>query len=292
MGEAGLQGTGEAAERLRKRLALALDVGSAAEAVSLARTLHTYFGVAKIGLQLFVAEGPAVVAQVAELGMDVFLDLKLHDIPNTVRGAARSAAATGARWVTAHAAGGDAMLAAAVEGFARGGPARGVPARGGPGETGRGETGSGETGSGEAAFAHAGRGRTTPPGSALGEEEELHGDGYLRPGVLAVTVLTSSQAGEGEVERLATAGQRCGCSGVVCAAAELPDLRRRLHGVGFVVPGLRMEGDAPGDQARVATPERALAAGAALAVVGRSVTASADPEAAARRLWSSLAKIL
>lgn len=237
---------------IRGRLALALDVGSATEAVALAGRLRPFFGVAKIGLQLFTAEGPGVVGQVQALGMDVFLDLKLHDIPNTVRGAARAAAATGARWVTVHASGGLAMLEAAVEGFGATGAAREDrdPRRERPGEA-----------------------------------------PLLRPGVLAVTVLTSSHAPEGEVERLAELAGRSRCAGVVCAAAELPALGRRLPGIGMVVPGLRMEGDAPGDQTRIATPREALGGGAALAVVGRSVTASRDPEAAARKLWSSLREI-
>ncbi len=236
----------EPGPEIRSRLALALDVGTAAEAVSLAGPLRPFFGVAKIGLQLFTAEGPSVVSQVEALGMDVFLDLKLHDIPNTVRGAARSAAATGARWVTVHASGGLAMLEAAVEGFGAAGADRG------------------------------------PEGGWSAQMPSL------RAGVLAVTVLTSSHAPEGEVERLAELAGRAGCAGVVCAAAELPALRSLLPDMGMVVPGLRMNGDAQGDQARVATPREALDGGAALAVIGRSVTASADPGAAARRLWASV----
>lgn len=256
----------------RSRLALALDVGSAGEAVALMGRLRPFFGVAKVGLQLFTAEGPAVVAQVKGLGMEVFLDLKLHDIPNTVRGAARSAAATGARWVTVHASGGQAMLEAAVEGFG----------------------GTERTGGTE----HRPVGQARALEGSLAPEEGWEPEGgpvgngpELRPGVLAVTVLTSSHAPEGEVERLAELAERSGCAGLVCAAAELPRLRRQFPGLGMVVPGLRMEGDAPGDQTRIATPGAALEGGAALAVLGRSVTASADPEAAARRLWSSLAKI-
>lgn len=95
---------------------VALDVATAAEAMSMVRRLGEHCRFYKVGLELFTAEGPGVVWALRESGSDVFLDLKFHDIPNTVRGAARSAAALGATLVTVHAAGGGPMLAAAVEG--------------------------------------------------------------------------------------------------------------------------------------------------------------------------------
>lgn len=101
----------------RQHLALALDVSDAASALSLARELREYFAVTKVGLELFVAAGPGVVSALAEEGFSVFLDLKLHDIPTTVGRAAARAAALGATYLTAHGAGGRAMLEAATEGF-------------------------------------------------------------------------------------------------------------------------------------------------------------------------------
>lgn len=95
---------------------VALDVPSIERARPLVRTLGDACQWYKVGLELFVAEGPHVVTWLRELGKDVFLDLKLHDIPNTVRGAARSAAAHGARLVTVQGTGGAAMIAAAIEG--------------------------------------------------------------------------------------------------------------------------------------------------------------------------------
>lgn len=95
---------------------VALDVPSVERARPLVRTLGDACQWYKVGLELFVAEGPHVVTWLRELGKDVFLDLKLHDIPTTVRGAARSAAAHGARLVTVQGSGGAAMIAAAVEG--------------------------------------------------------------------------------------------------------------------------------------------------------------------------------
>jgi orotidine-5'-phosphate decarboxylase len=99
---------------------VALDVPAAAPALSLVRALGDACRFYKIGLELFTAEGPAVVRAVRDGGSDVFLDLKFHDIPNTVRGATRSAAALGARLLTVHASGGRAMLEAAVEGAGQG----------------------------------------------------------------------------------------------------------------------------------------------------------------------------
>ena len=95
---------------------VALDVPTAADALGLVASLGTKCRFYKVGLELFTAAGPEVVTRVLETGSDVFLDLKLHDIPNTVRGAARSAAALGVRLLTVHAIGGREMLEAAVDG--------------------------------------------------------------------------------------------------------------------------------------------------------------------------------
>ena len=99
---------------------VALDVPAAAPALSLVSTLGDTCRFYKIGLELFTAEGPAVVRAVCDGGNDVFLDLKFHDIPNTVRGATRSAASLGARLLTVPGRGGRAMLEAAVEGAGQG----------------------------------------------------------------------------------------------------------------------------------------------------------------------------
>jgi orotidine-5'-phosphate decarboxylase len=98
------------------RLCAALDFPSWERAEPFARAVAPAVGMLKVGLELFTAEGPAVVRAAAALGRPVFLDLKLHDIPNTVEGAARSAAATGASLLTVHAAGGADMIAAAARG--------------------------------------------------------------------------------------------------------------------------------------------------------------------------------
>jgi orotidine-5'-phosphate decarboxylase len=102
-------------EQARSRLCFALDYPDRQSAVSAARGVVEHVGVFKVGLELFVKEGPSVVADVVELGRPVFLDLKLHDIPATVAGAVRSAARLGVHYLTLHASGGPTMLAAAAE---------------------------------------------------------------------------------------------------------------------------------------------------------------------------------
>jgi orotidine-5'-phosphate decarboxylase len=98
------------------RLCAALDFAGWAEAAPFARAIAPEVGMLKVGLELFTAEGPPVVRAAAALGRPVFLDLKLHDIPATVEGAARSAAASGATLLTVHASGGTEMVRAAVRG--------------------------------------------------------------------------------------------------------------------------------------------------------------------------------
>ena len=109
----------------RDHLALALDVDDIVEALRLARLLQPWFGVAKVGLELFTAAGPVALTALRDLGFGVFADLKLHDIPTTVERAASVLGALGASYVTIHASGGELMLRAGVEGLARGASAAG-----------------------------------------------------------------------------------------------------------------------------------------------------------------------
>ncbi len=224
-----------------RRLITALDVPDADRALALAAALGPAGGFVKVGLELFSAAGPPVVTALRGLGRDVFLDLKYHDIPNTVASAARQAARLGASLCTIHAANGRAALEAAA-----------------------------------AALAEA------PPGP----------DGR-RPALLAVTVLTSLSAADLEevapgggtladrVARLATLAWESGCDGLVCSAADLPDLRRVVGpGPLVVTPGIRLAAGTADDQKRIATPRQAADAGADFLVIGRPVTGAADPAAA------------
>jgi len=115
-------------EQVRTRLALALDVDDLVEALRLARLLHPWFGVAKVGLELYSAAGPDAIGGLVDAGFDVFVDLKLLDIPTTVRRASRVLGSLGARYLTLHARGDATMLRAGVEGLHEGAAAAGLAA--------------------------------------------------------------------------------------------------------------------------------------------------------------------
>ena len=111
---------------LRSKLAIALDVDDLVLATRMARELQPFFGVAKVGLELYSASGTDAVVTLTELGFKVFLDVKLHDIPTTVRRAARVLGAVGASYLTLHAFGGTSMLRGGVEGLRDGAAAAGL----------------------------------------------------------------------------------------------------------------------------------------------------------------------
>ena len=113
---------------VRDRLAIALDTGDLSSAVAIAKAVQPHIGIAKVGLQLFSAAGHEAVRAMQEFGMTVFLDVKLHDIPNTVRGASTVLGSLGVKYLTVHAAGGSAMLKAAVDGLNEGAANAGLAA--------------------------------------------------------------------------------------------------------------------------------------------------------------------
>jgi orotidine-5'-phosphate decarboxylase len=227
----------------RQRLIVALDVSSAAAAQNIVAAVGDSAFCYKVGMQLYTAEGPRVVRDLVASGRRVFLDLKYHDIPNTVAAAVREAAGLGVSMLTVHASGGGKMLRAATEAA-----------------------------------------RKTNPALM----------------VLAVTVLTSLDDNDldklaihGRVQdhvlRLAALALADGCHGVVASAQEASALRSELEGdFAIVTPGVRPAGAEPGDQARVVTPAEAIAAGATHIVVGRPITAAADPAAEARAILGQI----
>ncbi|MHB8493142.1 MAG: orotidine-5'-phosphate decarboxylase [Casimicrobiaceae bacterium] len=234
----------------RPRVIVALDFADPVHAMTLADRLDPRQCAVKVGKELFVAAGPEPVRRLVERGFNVFLDLKFHDIPNTVAHACAAATRLGVWMVDVHAAGGRAMLTAARDAVA------------------------------------------TAAGAA--------GQGGARPLLVAVTVLTSlDEAALAETGiaadpgaqalRLATLARDCGLDGVVCSAVEAPLLRTAL-GPDFtlVTPGIRPAGSAKDDQARIVTPEQALAGGASYLVIGRPITAAADPMAALAGINRSL----
>ena len=119
-------GNGAVSEEVRRRLALVLDTDDLVEAHRLAVQMRPWFGVAKVGLELFSAAGPDVIADLRDLGYQVFLDLKLFDIPTTVNRATRVLGALGVEYLTLHATGGVDMLKAGVEGLYHGAEAAGL----------------------------------------------------------------------------------------------------------------------------------------------------------------------
>lgn len=227
-------------ESTSERLIVALDFPDARAALALVDRLEGATRWFKVGLELYIAEGNYLVAELQRRGFSIFLDLKLHDIPHTVASAVRAAARLGVSMLTVHAAGGPEMLAAAVE--------------------------------------------ATDPGLSL----------------LAVTVLTSMDGEQleatgvhgsaaAQVERLATMAFAYGVRGFVCSPVEVAHLRSRLGPEPLlVIPGIRPEGAAAGDQRRVATPAAAMAAGASYLVVGRPITRAVNPGAAARAILAQM----
>ncbi|MCA0376462.1 MAG: orotidine-5'-phosphate decarboxylase [Gemmatimonadetes bacterium] len=234
---------------LRATPIVALDVPDRRAAEELVTRLGAHCDFYKVGLELFTAEGPAIVAWLRAAGKRVFVDLKLHDIPNTVRGAARSVARHGATLLTVHASGGEAMVRAAVEGAAEGADGGAVDACGILGVT--------ILTSFDAAGVGAAWGRTDVDVSA-------------------------------EVLRLAGLTASAGAAGVVCSGHETAAVRAAQAGLGILVPGIRLAGGATHDQARVMTPEAAAAAGARWLILGRAVTAADDPAAAIAAVRAAL----
>ena len=117
----------DVADELRERLCLALDVDDLVEAVRLGKTLSPWFGAAKIGLELFTAAGTEAIGMLIGLGYDVFLDLKMYDIPTTVNKSSRVLGALGVTYATYHAQGGVDVLRAGAEGLREGASAAGLP---------------------------------------------------------------------------------------------------------------------------------------------------------------------
>jgi orotidine-5'-phosphate decarboxylase len=224
---------------------VALDTPDLVKALELAKAVQPHVGGLKIGLEFLTARGPAGVREIATVGLPVFADVKFHDIPNTVAGAARELTRLGVTLFNVHASGGEAMMRAAKDAAASVNP---------------------------------------------------------KVKLIAVTVLTSlgdedlPAVGQGDsvalqVTRLAQLAKSCGLDGVVCSPREI-EVVRRACGQDFLIvtPGVRPAGAALADQRRVTTPKEAIAAGADIIVIGRPITAAADPAAAARAIAEEVAQ--
>lgn len=218
---------------------VAIDTPDLDRARDLAKAVKRHAGGIKLGLEFFAANGPAGIGEIAHLGLPIFLDLKLHDIPNTVAKAVQALRHLEPAVLTVHASGGQAMLEEA---------------------------------------------KAAAPASAK---------------VVGVTVLTSlddndlTAAGvhgttHDQVERLAKLSRSAGLDGIVCSGNEVHAARRGWGSGFFVVPGIRPVDGSIGDQKRVMTPRKAMDAGASILVIGRPVTAAADPDEALRAIAATL----
>lgn len=218
---------------------LALDLPRLDAAIALARKVKDHIGGIKLGLEFFCAHGHHGVHEIAHIGLPIFLDLKLHDIPNTVAAAMQAVHVLEPAIVTVHAAGGRAMMEDAK--------------------------------------------------AAAGE--------HCR--VVGVTVLTSlderdlartgiSASPFDQVLRLAELAHASGLDGIVCSGHEVAAVHDQWKDGFFVVPGLRPANGKLADQKRTVTPRQARDAGASVLVIGRPISRSDDPVAAARAIESTL----
>ena len=223
----------------KDRLIVALDLPSAERAEAMIALLGDSVSFYKIGYQLAYAGGLPLVRKLADQGKKVFVDLKLHDIGNTVARGVESIAKLGATFLTVHAY--PQTMKAAVE-------------------------------------ARAGTDLKILAVTVLTsyDDGDLHAAGYR----LGVNDLVEARAQQAQV---------LGVDGLVCSAAEAPALRKVVgHQMPLVTPGIRPSGSATGDQKRIVTPARAIAAGADYLVVGRPVVDAADPKAVAQAILAEI----
>ncbi len=231
----------------RDRIALAVDL-PLPEGIAAWEQVAPYVGVAKVGLSLFVEHGPRAVEVFLQRGARVFLDLKLHDIPNTVELAAAKAGALGVSYLTVHASGGAAMVKAAVQGAAAGAAKAGHPAP----------------------VILAVTVLTSMDDAALADTGVARDAGAQAAWLAQLAI------------RAGATGLVCSAREVAAVRALVGP------GIVLCTPGIRPLGAAANDQARTETPASAIAAGSDLLVIGRPITAAPDLVAAAKAILESI----
>lgn len=221
------------------KIMVALDKPDAAAALALAAQLQGTGCWMKVGMELFYAAGPSVVRELKSRGFRIFLDLKMHDIPNTVRGGARSIARLGVDLFNVHGAGGIAMMSAAAEGV-------------------REAVAAGDAE--HAPIVIAVTQLTSTSQSVLNEEIGITGQV------------------EDAVVRYAQLARQAGLQGVVASPLEVAAVKAAC-GLGFltVTPGIRPRGAEAGDQSRITTPHDAVIGGTDYLVIGRPISAAPNP---------------
>ncbi len=234
-------------------IVIALDFSEKKTAIDLAKKLQGQGLWVKVGMELFTREGPEIIHILKDMGYHVFLDLKFHDIPNTVQGAMYSAASLGVDMANVHISGGEKMVKAALQG------------------------------------AEAGQLKSCPKLIVLGVtvltslgphelKEELDNFGFA-----------GSPDPEEVVLQKALKGKLWGLPGIVCSAHEVKKIKE-ICGKDFIclTPGIRLKGDNIQDQKRVTTPAQAAAMGSDFLVIGRSVTQARDPIAVINSILKDL----
>lgn len=225
------------------KLIVALDTTDLPTATSLAKATSPSAALVKLGLEFFYAHGASGYRAIAEQGTPIFLDLKLHDIPNTVAGGLKALLPLKPAMLTLHTLGGPEMLGAAKRII------------------------------------------------------ESSNHPIIALGVTLLTSMDQAQADaigllpklEDRVRQLAGVALKAGLEGIVCSAHELPVLRKEFgNALQYVVPGIRPEGAAKGDQSRTMTPAEAKQNGADYIVVGRPITQAANPAEAVAGIAASL----
>jgi orotidine-5'-phosphate decarboxylase len=220
---------------------VALDMDDGDEAVRLADDIGPDVAALKVGSQLFTRQGPQIVERIIGSGGKVFLDLKYHDIPNTVATAVRGAATLGISWLTVHASGGRDMIRAARDA------------------------------AGDARILAV----TVLTSLDQDAVKEIGWDGNIRERVLS----------------LAAMAREAGADGIVCSPLEVSAVRGVVDDeCVLVTPGIRPKGTAADDQARIATPEKAVADGADYLVVGRPVVKAPDRKEAVRMILEEMGR--
>jgi orotidine-5'-phosphate decarboxylase len=234
---------------MKRKICVALDVNTLSEAKALAKRLSPWVGVFKIGSQLFTSEGPRIVEAIQDAGGNVFLDLKYHDIPNTVMQASIVAAKMGVFMFNIHTLGGSKMMRTVSE---------------------RIEEEADKTSSKKPILL----GITVLTSMSA---EELKDD-------LKIEIPLDNY-----VVHLAKLAKNAGLDGVVCSPKEIKLIRDACGSeFVLVTPGIRPSWSSTDDQQRITTPEQAISDGADFIVVGRPITHAEKPELAAERILSEI----